>query len=134
VHPDPDDLRKVALFAGVTDAELAQLADWFDIEEFSAGRSIAHEGRSDYAFFVLDQGTVEVSHDGKPVGTLAPGDVFGELALLGDGHRQADAVAATDTVVLSMFGTHFREMQASMPVVAQRVSEIAEQRKAQLES
>jgi CRP-like cAMP-binding protein len=51
--------------------------------------------------------------------------VFGELAMLGDGHRHADVVAETDAVVLSMFGANFREMQASMPVVAGRLQEIA---------
>jgi hypothetical protein len=41
-------------------------------------------------------------------------------------------VAETDSVVLSMFGTHFREMQASMPVIAERVEAIAAQRRVEL--
>ena len=129
---DPDRLKKVGLFDGVTDEERAELASWLDEEGFAEGMSITHEGQSDYAFFILDEGTVNVMHDGSQIGTLGPGDVFGELALLGDGHRKADAVAATEAVVLSMFGTHFREMQRSMPTIAKRLEELAASRQREL--
>jgi CRP-like cAMP-binding protein len=62
---------------------------------------------------------------------LGPGDVFGELALLGDGSRHADVVAVTDLRVLSMFGTHFREMQATLPAVETGLERLADERLAQ---
>jgi CRP-like cAMP-binding protein len=52
---------------------------------------------------------------------LGPGEVLGELAILGDGLRKAAAVAETDVRMFSMFGTHFREMQAAVPIVDERL-------------
>ncbi|HEV8089361.1 MAG TPA: cyclic nucleotide-binding domain-containing protein [Actinomycetota bacterium] len=115
MHPEPEDLQRVPLFAALTDDERAQVATWFEIQEHDAGERIVHEGSPGYGFFVLDDGEVRIEHDGHEVGRLSPGDVFGELALLGDGRRHADVIAVTDVRVLSLFGTHFREMQSTMP-------------------
>jgi CRP-like cAMP-binding protein len=77
---------------------------------------------------VLDEGEVRIEHGGGEVGQLGPGDVFGELALLGDGRRLADVVAVTDVRVLSMFGTHLREMQTTMPSVKAGLERLADDR------
>ena len=69
-----------------------------------------------------------MDHDGAEVRRLGPGDVLGELALLGDGRRHADAVAVHDVRVGSMFGTHFREMQTSMPSVEAGLERLADDR------
>jgi len=90
-----------------------------------------HEGSPGYGFFILDEGDIRLEHDGSEVGRLGPGDVFGELALLGDGRRHADVVAVTDVRVLSMFGTHFREMQATLPGVEAGLERLADERLAQ---
>jgi len=131
MHPEPQDLERVPLFAGLTDGERTQVAEWFDVQEHDAGERIVHEGSSGYGFFVLDEGEVRIEHDGTEVGRLGPGDVFGELALLGDGRRHADVIAVTDVRVLSMFGTHFREMQASMPAIEAGLERLADERLAQ---
>jgi CRP-like cAMP-binding protein len=128
MHPEPDDLKRVPLFATLTDEERDRVAAWFEVEEHDAGSRIVHEGSPGYGFFVLDVGEVRIEHDGGEVGRLGPGDVFGELALLGDGRRHADVVAVTDVRVLSMFGTHFREMQTSMPSVEAGLERLADDR------
>jgi CRP-like cAMP-binding protein len=131
MHPEPDDLRRVPLFADLTEEEREQIAAWFEIQEHDAGDRIVHEGSPGYGFFVLDDGDIRIEHDGSEVGRLGPGDVFGELALLGDGRRHADVVAVTDVRVLSMFGTHFRELQATMPAVEAGLERLADERLAQ---
>ena len=87
-------------------------------EEFSAGRRLTEEGAFDYAFFVLEAGRVRVEQGGETIASLGPGEVFGEMAFFGDGRRNADVIAESAGRVLVMFGTRFREMQASMPEVA----------------
>jgi CRP-like cAMP-binding protein len=131
MHPEADDLRRVPLFADLTDDERTRIAAWFEIQEHDAGDRIVHEGSPGYGFFVLDQGDIRVEHDGRDVGRLEPGDVFGELSLLGDGRRHADVVAVTNVRVLSMFGTHFREMQSTMPAVEAGLVRLADERLAQ---
>jgi CRP-like cAMP-binding protein len=131
MHPEPEDLQRVPLFAALTDDERAQVATWFEIQEHDAGERIVHEGSPGYGFFVLDDGEVRIEHDGHEVGRLSPGDVFGELALLGDGRRHADVIAVTDVSVLSMFGTHFREMQSTMPAIEAGLERLADDRLSQ---
>ena len=134
MHPEPDRLRAVPLFAGLDEGELAKVASWMDVEDYPMGKALTREGAADYEFFVLDEGSIRVEHEGRPLGTLRPGDVFGELALVGDARRRADAIADEDVTVLSMFGTHFRGMQMAMPLVAERLQRLAEARLAQLEA
>src|SRR5262245_29000257 len=102
MHPTPDRLAEVPLFDGVSDDERARIASWLEVKDVRAGTSIMHEGASGYSFFVLESGVVRIVHEGLTLATLGPGDVFGELAILGDGHRHADVIAETDAVVLSM--------------------------------
>ena len=121
IHPDPDRLMLVPLFAGLSATDRAKLASWMEIEQFSTGRRLTEEGAFDYAFFVIEQGRVRVEQEGRAVASLGPGDVFGEMAFFGDGRRNADVVAESAGRVLVMFGTRFREMQASMPDVAEQL-------------
>ncbi len=79
---------------------------------------LTEQGAFDYAFFVLEQGRVRVEQDGRTVASLGPGDVFGEYVVLRRRRRNADVVAETAGRLLVMFGTRFREMQATMPDVA----------------
>jgi CRP/FNR family transcriptional regulator, cyclic AMP receptor protein len=117
-HPDPDRLALVSLFSGLSVNDRTRLASWMEVEDFDAGRRLTEEGAFDYAFFVLEQGRVRVEQGGTTIASLGPGDVFGEMSFFGDGRRNADVVAETAGRVLVMFGTRFREMQASMPEVA----------------
>ena len=128
MHPEPDRLLNVPLFSGLSDEDRARLASWLEDEEYPAGRSLAREGSSDYAFFVLDVGNARVETDGTTLRTLGPGDVFGEMAFFGEGRRTASVVAETDVRVLSMFGTRFREMQTTMPEIAARVERLVHER------
>jgi CRP-like cAMP-binding protein len=128
MHPDPDRLSDVPLFQGLSEEERGHVAEWLDDEHHKAGKWLAREGSSDYAFFVLSEGSARVEHEGKTLRVLEPGDVFGEIAFFGDGRRSADVIAETDVRVLCMFGTRFREMQASMPDVAGRLEDLVRQR------
>ena len=132
-HPDPDRLRDVPLFAGVSDEDLGRIAAWMEVEEFSEGKTLAREGQWGYVFWMIDEGRVRIEHDGATVATLGPGEVLGELAILGDGRRKAAAIADTDVRIFSMFGTHFREMQAAVPVVDERLQHESVDRLLELE-
>lgn len=123
-HPDPDRLALVSLFSGLSVHDRTRLASWMDVEDFDAGRRLTEQGAFDYAFFVLEQGRVRVEQGGTTIASLGPGDVFGEMAFFGDGRRNADVVAETAGRVLVMFGTRFREMQASMPDVAAQLQNL----------
>src|SRR5262245_18871003 len=90
--PQADARKAVPLFAGLTGAERELLARNLDEVGAPAGATLIREGESNYSFFVLLEGEVEVRVGGEPRRTLGPGEFFGEVSM---GHR----VPATATVV-----------------------------------
>jgi CRP-like cAMP-binding protein len=125
----PDHLRSVPLFASLSEGELAQLATWLEEREVLPGAVLTPEGKPGYSFFVIDDGTAEVTVVGERVGEMGPGEFFGEAAMLGDsGHRTATVTAATPMRLLVMFGADFRKMQAAMPSVTEQIEAASQMR------
>jgi voltage-gated potassium channel len=114
----PEDLIGIPLFASLPDDDRAELADWFDSRSTSAGVRLIGEGAAGYSFFVLTDGSAEVTIEGETVAELGPGDFFGELAILGDGYRSATVTMSSPGKVLVMFGTDFRRLQQEKPEIA----------------
>lgn len=63
---------------------------------FAAGQTIFSEGEGGDVMYVVVEGGVNLSVHGTLVETLAPGGMFGEMALLGNESRAATAVAVSD--------------------------------------
>ena len=71
-------------------------------EQFAAGDVIFAEGDPGDRFYVVREGTVTLSADGRKLEDVGPGGIFGELALLDNAPRSATATAATDVDVLPL--------------------------------
>lgn len=128
-----DDLANVPLFASLTDDDRETLSGWFEEKSHSEGTKLVGEGASGYSFFVLADGNVSVTAEGKEVATLGPGDYFGEMAIIGEGRRLATVTAATPVRVYVMFGTEFRRLQASQPELAAQIEGLMRRRLAELQ-
>jgi len=68
------------------------------------------EGSGGAAFFFIDSGEATVSCKGTAVGTLGPGDYFGEIALIDGGARSATVTAATDLLCYGLTFWEFRPL------------------------
>jgi CRP/FNR family transcriptional regulator, cyclic AMP receptor protein len=119
---------RVPLFADLPADAAEILAPRFDIEQYDAGRAVVLEGSSGYAFYVLDEGQVSITHDGKELRTLRSGDFFGEIAILGGGRRTATVTATEPVTAWKMFGTAFRELERIRPDVSAALQEAMRQR------
>jgi CRP-like cAMP-binding protein len=128
MHPEPDRVRAQPLFASLSEDELEQVAAWLEVRTAGPGDRLTPEGASGYTFFLIEEGTATVARDGTPIRHLGSGDFFGEMAILGDGRRSADVVATSDMIVFAVFGSHFREMEAALPAVAERIRHAATER------
>lgn len=127
-HPTPQDLSRVPLFADLPADATEVLAPRFDIEQYDAGRRVVLEGSSGYAFYVVDEGQVAVTHEGQELRTLSAGDFFGEIAILGGGRRTATVTATEPVTVWKMFGTAFRELERIRPDVGAALQDAMRQR------
>jgi CRP-like cAMP-binding protein len=114
---------KVGLFRerGLSAAEMKLLATFSSEERFRAGSVVFREGeKGDKLYIVLD-GRVRISKFIPGVGeealaVLDRGDFFGEMALIDDKPRSADAKAhETDATVLSIDRATLREVLAMDP-------------------
>ena len=85
--------------------------------EVPAGSALTSEGEFGYSFFVIEEGTCTVEQDGRAVGTLGPGDFFGEVALLVTETRSACVTADCPLRVQAVFDRDFRRLLRERPEI-----------------
>src|SRR5882724_9677437 len=104
-QPEPGLLAQVGLFADLTEAELVGLAALMRPRPYAKDEVIYLRGDPGTAFYVIATGRVKIaltSPEGKELilRRFGPGGFHGELALLDDEPRSADAVATEATLQL----------------------------------
>lgn len=110
-----DTLRKVPLFADLNDKELERVAGVMKERRFKAGDTLTEQGSSGVGFFVIEDGTADVTVDGEARRTIGPGEYFGEIALLSDSTRTRTATitATTDVLAYGMTAWEFKPLVES---------------------
>jgi CRP-like cAMP-binding protein len=121
-------LKGIPLFANLSERDREQVARWADEVDIKAGRHLVDQGRFAYEFFVIEEGSAEVTHDGEHLADLGPGDFFGEIGILEDEPRTASVVATSDMTLIVMTDRDFREMTRRMPKVAETIRSTMERR------
>jgi CRP/FNR family transcriptional regulator, cyclic AMP receptor protein len=109
--------KKVALLKekGLSSKELRLLATFSNEEFFKAGQNIFLEGQKGDRLYIILDGEVRISKYIPGVGEealaiLAKGDFFGEMALIDNEPRSADAKAHKDVTVLPIESKLLTEM------------------------
>ena len=121
-------LRSVDLFASLPAPELEGLAARLTEVKAAPGTAIVTEGETGHHLYVIEDGEVEVTRDGRHVATLGPGDSFGEIALLRHVPRTATVVAKTPSTLLSLEREGFLEEVTGHPVVRRAVDVTVQER------
>jgi CRP/FNR family transcriptional regulator, cyclic AMP receptor protein len=125
---DAKELKSVELFSALKKNELQFVARHSDEVDVKAGTRLAAEGRFAYEFFVIEEGTAEVTREGAQIATMGPGDFFGEIGLLETERRTASVVAQSPMRLIVLTGSAFKSIEREMPSVAQRIREAIRQR------
>ena len=110
-------LAGVPLFSDFSKRHLQRLAADTDELTFEAREAVVREGDLGETLFVVLEGEGEVVRGGKKVGTVLPGDFFGELATIDTQPRSASVVAVTRLRVLRLFRRHLMAMLKEEPKV-----------------
>jgi CRP-like cAMP-binding protein len=126
---DPARLRKLALFAELSEEERGQVARWAEEVQVPVQKHLVDEGDLGYEFFVIQEGRAEVRRGDEVIAQLGPGDFFGEIALLEEHRRNASVVAAEPIRAIVMSRRDFGEMQAEMPSIAAQIRQAVEDRR-----
>jgi MFS family permease len=89
-------LQRVHVFDPLPLPALEQLAAGLRPRHVAAGETVYRQGDDADGCFVISSGTADVVGDGRPIATVGPGDLVGEIALLRRVPRTATVRAATD--------------------------------------
>jgi CRP/FNR family cyclic AMP-dependent transcriptional regulator len=113
-----DSLRAVPLFADLPGRDLKRLADSMQEHSYAAGKEVVAEGKGGVGFFVILEGSARVTQGGEDRGLLAPGDYFGEMALIDGDDRMASVHAESDLRCAAMSPWTFRPFVKGHPDIA----------------
>jgi CRP/FNR family cyclic AMP-dependent transcriptional regulator len=112
-----DLIKGVPLFASASKQELAEIASIADEIDLPEGKVLIREGDTGREFFVLIDGTAEVTRGGKKVASIGPGDFFGEIALIAKTPRNATITTTSPVRTLVITDRAFRQLLDHSPQI-----------------
>jgi hypothetical protein len=99
--PDQDvKMAAASALENLSEEERLSMMKQFKITKFKKGQTITKEGAYGDRFYVISEGTVDLTKGGSFLGELTAGAFFGELALLSSDSRRTATVSAKSDVTL----------------------------------
>ncbi len=101
-----DLLKRVSIFSGLSDEQLARIARLCREETHNKGDVIVRENDPSNELYIIQQGAAEIvlgtssMAEPTPILHLGKGQVFGEMALVDRGLRSATVNATADNTML----------------------------------
>lgn len=120
--PEVEALRRVPFFQDLTPEDLDRMARIGRRRSFLPGQPIVSKDAVEGGLFVILSGTVSVETGGKRH-TLAPGQFFGEMALLSRRPRSATVTAQEPVEAMVLDAMYFRPFLIKNPSVAVTILE-----------
>jgi CRP/FNR family transcriptional regulator len=117
-------LSRVSLFRELSERELAELAQVAVPRRWLAGESVFREGDAGDTCYVVKSGAMRVTRrhsDGRQItlAELREGDIFGELAMFGEGEtRSATVEAVEDSEGVALLAGDLRRTMLAHPSMA----------------
>ena len=105
-----------------------------DVDPYAAGETIFEAGDAARNLFVVIEGEVEISLNGKVLNQLGPGSLVGEMGLIGNHHRTATATARTDCRLAAVDERRFLFLVQETPFFAMHVMRVLADRIQQKEA
>ncbi|HNX00788.1 MAG TPA: cyclic nucleotide-binding domain-containing protein [Candidatus Cloacimonadota bacterium] len=117
-----DTLKRIDIFAGLSDEELTQVANRFDRLEVAANEAVISEGTPGDFFYIIISGEVTINKvipdpdsTQAPLTVMGPNEFFGEMALIDEFPRSASAIANQDSVLIRIGKDSFIDLCTSYP-------------------
>ena len=111
-------LANTSYFSNLSDAHIAELIEHFDLMVLASGDEVFAEGSAGDSWYLVISGEVIItrSSERRPdhvLGTLEPGEGFGEMALLDDSPRMGAATAQGSTTLLRLPREAFTDLMVA---------------------
>ena len=119
-------LSKPLLFATLSRSELRVVDGLLHERSYLKGEIVFDEGEEGQALHIVIAGRVLICRQGEPetgrITEIEAGVVFGELALLDNVPRSAQALAADDCVLASLSRSDFESLLDTHAVIASKIA------------
>ena len=120
------ELARVSLFSQLTPGELDIVDGLLHRREYLADEIVFDEGEEGQAIYIVLDGEVALGRNGgtaaERIATLAPGSFFGDMALLDDLPRTAQARAQQATRLAVFFRTDFLALMDTHARIASKIA------------
>ena len=117
-----DLLRRVTLFSGCSKRELGEIARITDEIDFPAGKVLIRQGEPGRQLFIIVEGNVEVTRDGKQLPPERGGsEFFGEISLVSASPTTATVETTTPVRALIITPRDFKALLEHQPAIQRRV-------------
>jgi CRP/FNR family cyclic AMP-dependent transcriptional regulator len=117
-------LRRLPLFGELDHHDLSTIAHLVGETEAPEGQVLFEQGSIPYEMLVIEQGTAEVTRDGETVGSIGPGDVVGEIALLRFQRRMATVRVTSPLRAVTVSADDLQVIEKEMPEIAAQLRSI----------
>src|SRR5271170_1807563 len=122
---DSDRLKTIPLFSLLSNEALETVSVFASETAVSSGKRLVHEGDYSYDLIVIEDGTADVIKGGEVIGSLGPGDVFGEMGMLSGSKRSADVIATSSMHLVTLSKWDLRRISTE---VGDQLQSLVEQR------
>lgn len=117
-------LKSVSLFKSIPAEVISTIAQIAEEIHISKNMILFKEGEIGDAMYVVVDGNIDVHKGDKQIATLSKWDCLGEMALLDEDPRSADATASSDTVLLKISQDSFGELLNQHPNIMRSLLKI----------
>lgn len=119
------EMKEMSLFVDLTQREMKIVDGFMHERSYLKDEVIFDEGEEGQAIYLILAGKVLICHQGKserPIALLESGNFFGELALLDDAPRAAQARAAENCTLVVLFRGDFLSLMLSHALIASKIA------------
>jgi CRP-like cAMP-binding protein len=121
-------LKSVDLFHQIPGDVLTRIAQIAEEMRYEHSHEIFKEGDHGDSMFVIISGKVDVIQNGHSITQLEKGTCIGEMALLDQEPRSADATTLEDSVLLKINQEGFYQLMASNPQIMKQIVKLLTRR------
>jgi CRP-like cAMP-binding protein len=128
---DPGRLKKIPVFADLSDEELGHIAALAAEVSVPESKELVREGDYSYDVLAIEEGTARVERGGAVIAELGPGDVFGEMGVLERSQRNATVVATSPMLLVTLTSWDVRRLTKTAPAAVEHLRDVVAQRRDQ---
>jgi CRP/FNR family transcriptional regulator, cyclic AMP receptor protein len=126
---DPDRLKKIPVFADLSDDERGHIAALAAEVSVPAGKELVREGDYSYDVLAVEEGTARVERHGERIADIGPGDVVGEMGVLERSQRSATVVATSPMLLVTLTSWDVRRLAKSVPSAVEHLRDVVAERR-----